>query len=604
MEQAIYCSTDTRYKSPFGALPLGQSVAFTLRVPKDMGVSCPRLYLIYDTDPAVEYKLDKSGTDKDHVIFHVSLIPERTGAYFYWFDLYVDYKKLYRGFNGECVMTTDNGEPYQLYVYQKDYSVPEWIKGGVMYQIFPDRFCDVVEDKVMPFSDRVHRKDKNGEPYFWPTELPEGHLNHDYYGGDFEGIKQKLPYLSGLGVTCIYLNPIFEAHSNHRYNTADYMRPDPLLGSVEDFKDLCAAAKEHGINIILDGVFSHTGDDSVYFDRNARYGRHGAYHSIDSPYRSWYKFSREFPFGYKCWWGFATLPEVDETNPHYIDFICGKKGVIAHWMALGAAGFRLDVADELPDEFIENIRKAVKRADPQGYLIGEVWEDASIKVSYEGRRKYLNGGHLDSVMNYPFRGAVIEFVKSGSSRYAADGIMRIVENYPAPALDVAMNFLSNHDTVRILTELAGDNLGDHDRYWQSGRVIAGDRLRFGKQLVRLAYAMLFTLPGVPSVYYGDEVYMQGYKDPFNRAFYNWEEQDNTLRDTIKTLSHLRESLSAFKDGKFELVDVGLHTLSYHRYNDDCDVLVIINRSKSLRSVMYKGKSYEALPYNFLIKEIK
>ncbi len=603
MDNIIYKSTDLNYKTPFGAVTVGTLVTFNIRVPKSMQVKQPRFFIVFDSEKPIEYKMKKNGKDGDCDLFTLAFTPKRTGPHFYWFDLYVDYTKIYRGYCGEGVLMQGDGDPFRLFVYEKNFTVPDWMPGGVMYQIFPDRFCDLVPDKVMPFSDRVYRADKKGEPYFWANELPEGHLNQDYFGGDFEGIRSKLPYLQKLGVTCIYLNPIFEAHSNHRYNTADYLHTDPILGSNEDFKTLCDDAKKLGIRIILDGVFSHTGDDSIYFDRHARYGQHGAYHNIDSPYRSWYLFSKDFPFGYKCWWGFASLPEVDETNPHFVNFICGKEGVIDYWRSMGAAGFRLDVADELPDEFIGEIRKAVKNRGEDGLLLGEVWEDATEKVSYEGRRKYLQGSHLDSVMNYPFKNAVIDFVKTGRANYAADELMKIVENYPKPAMSTAMNFLSNHDTIRAITEIAGDNIEDHDRYWQSRRHLTGDRLAYGKKLIRLAYAMLFTLPGVPCVYYGDEIFMQGYKDPFNRAFYNWEEEDNTLRRQIEDLSIFRKENDVFKEGDFEIISAEFQFLAYRRYDDKNEVLIAINRSGSLKKLEYKNKKFEISPYSYILENI-
>ncbi len=600
MDYPIYCSISEEYKKPFGAVSIGTKVSFTLHIPSEMEIECPRLFFAFDGEAAVEYKMKKTATKKDRELFSVEVKTQKVGLHFYWFDLYKDWQKIYRGRFGNGYMTQGDGEWFRLFVHQKEYDVPEWLVGGTMYQIFPDRFYDAIPDKVMPFPDRILRPNKDGEPYFWANEIPEGHLNQDYFGGDFEGIKQKLPYLESLGVTCIYLNPIFEAHSNHRYNTADYLNADPMLGTNEEFSELCAAAKERGIRIILDAVFSHTGDDSIYFDRNARYGQNGAYHSIASPYRSWYIFHPDYPFGYRCWWGFSTLPEVNESNPYYRDFICGKGGVIDHWLSLGASGFRLDVADELPDDFIEDIRRAIKSHGKDFYLVGEVWEDATTKVSYDYRRKYLHGDHLDSVMNYPFKEAVIEFVKSGDSSGPMERIMQIVENYPNKALACAMNFLSTHDTMRALTEIAGDPIANHDRYWQSGRVITGERLSFGKRLVRLAYALLFTLPGVPCVYYGDEVYMQGYKDPFNRGYYDWLQTDNTLRDEITKLSKLRRDNKLFKYGGMQVLETSLGFTAFRRFEKTKEILVLVNRTSKLRSFEYKGKSFEVKPYDYSI----
>ena len=331
------------------------------------------------------------------------------GLYFYYFDLYTDFRRIYRGPDNCGVVSWQEGEKWQITVYDAGFQTPECIKGKVFYQIFPDRFCEGIENKPMPFPDRLYQADKHAEPFWQPNETG-GHLNEDYFGGDLEGIRIKLPYLREMGVDYLYLNPIFEAHSNHRYNTADYLNVDPLLGTNEEFEVLCREAAKYGIGIVLDGVFSHTGSDSRYFNREGRYGDGGAYRDPNSPYRSWYDFDSGYPCGYRSWWGFETLPEVNEENPSYVEFITGEGGVIDTWLRRGAAGFRLDVADELPDDFIEKIRAAVKRVSPEKFLLGEVWEDATTKYGFGQRRTYLLGKGLDSVMNYPLRDALIAFL--------------------------------------------------------------------------------------------------------------------------------------------------------------------------------------------------
>ena len=379
-------------------------------------------------------------------------------------------------------------------------------------------------------------------------------------------------------MTVLYLNPIFEAHSNHRYNTANYLKADPLLGTNEEFARLCAEAKQQGITVILDGVFSHTGSDSIYFNRECRYPVCGAYNSPESPYRRWYDFAPSYPCGYRAWWGFDTLPEVNERDESYRQFICGEGGVIDTWLGLGAGGFRLDVADELPDDFIEAIRAAVKRHGEDKYLLGEVWEDATTKFSYGARRTYLLGKGLDAVMNYPFRNAVLDFLRGGSARSAADTIVRICENYPAPALHVLMNFISTHDTERAITALAGESCEGKDRYWQSGRRLSPERYEHGRRLVCLAYALLFTLPGIPSVYYGDEIGMQGYKDPFNRAYFDWGSTEAHIIPVLKNLSALRRRCPALADGQLFITYAEGGVLGYERRAAHSALARCINRT--------------------------
>lgn len=595
---SIYNSQDRFYKTPYGAVRAVQAVTFRLAVPCDFGCTTP--YLIWNRDGGepVMQLLQKEATRDGRDLFTCTLSFAQAGLYFYYFDLYTEYRKLFRGALGECFMTTGTGESYQLTVFEADFQTPGNVAGGVMYQIFPDRFCEGVKNKVMPFADRIYRANKHGEPYFWPTEQPDGHLNQDYFGGDLEGIRQKLPYLADLGVTLLYLNPVFEAHSNHRYNTADYRKIDPLLGTNEAFEELCWEAKRYGIGIILDGVFSHTGSDSIYFNRECRYNSFGAWQGEGSPFRSWYDFSPSYKCGYRSWWGFETLPEVNENDPAYRNFICGKGGVIDYWMELGASGFRLDVADELPDDFIEEIRRAVKRHGEDKYLLGEVWEDATNKWSYGRRRTYLLGKGLDAVMNYPFKEAAIGFAKGEDTRSVAERIVRICENYPAPALNTVMNFLSTHDTVRAITAMAGESCEGRDRYWQSGRRLTPDQYERGRRMLVMGYALIFTLPGIPSIYYGDEIGMQGYKDPFNRAFFDWDSTENRIRPALRRLAALRKSCSAFADGDFRLLRAQDGVLEFERRGSGAAAAVCLNRSPSTLTTQLLGQTVMVNPYDF------
>ena len=246
MSHTFYNSLDLTCKSPFGAVKAGQPVTFNLTVPEDLGYVDPHLVLTKDREDPVHYRMEFTGQTPKVNHFALTVTPTTSGLYFYHFDLYTDFRRIYRTPGGEGVLSWTDGQDWQLTVYEPDFKTPDWLKNGTMYQIFPDRFCEGKPDKAMPFADRIYRADKTGEPYFWPTEQSEGYLNMDYYGGDFAGIQQKLPYLRDLGVTCIYLNPIFEAHANHRYNTADYLKADPLLGTNEEFSALCAAAEKAG----------------------------------------------------------------------------------------------------------------------------------------------------------------------------------------------------------------------------------------------------------------------------------------------------------------------------------------------------------------------
>lgn len=500
--------------------------------------------------------------------------------YFYLFQVENNSGILHitRDKDGFGQLTPNSGGYWQLTVYDQNFRTPEFLKKGVMYQIFPDRFYNSGKQKTGVPSDRRMHTDWYELPDYLPDQNGQ-YTNSDYFGGDLAGITQKLPYLKSLGVSCIYLNPIFEAHSNHRYNTADYEKIDPLLGTEEDFKTLCTEAKALGISIIIDGVFNHTGSDSVYFNRNRRYGDGGAYNDYNSPYHSWYEFT-DFP-NYNSWWGFETLPNLNESDPSYSEFICGEKGVLQRWLRLGLSGYRLDVADELPDVFLDRIRNSVKLANPQAAIIGEVWEDASTKVSYGVRRRYLLGKQLDSVMNYPFKNAILDYIRYGDANGLYHTIMDILEHYPKPVLDVLMNSLSTHDVERAITALVAEPIGSRGRKWQGqNNHLNHERYLFGRRLFRLASVIQYMLPGIPCLYYGDEAGLVGYKDPFNRSCYPWDREDQELLEHFRQLGKIRTQYPTLSSGGFSPVSFTPEIAAFVRYCGARQFYVAVNRSES------------------------
>lgn len=565
------------HKSIFGAVKTDQTVTFRIILPRDF--CCHAAKLVIKKAEADEYSYVNMQWDCMEGVgeewWKVDFTAEKAALYKYHFEYDTSWgtSRIYHTGNGLAAIKGD-GEDWQLTVYDKDFHTPEWLRGGIIYQIFPDRFASSGTKKQNVPSDRILRTDRDGDPYWIPTA--EGKvLNNDYFGGDLNGIEQKLGYLKSLGVTCIYLNPIFEAQSNHRYDTANYEKIDSMLGTEKDFKSLCESAKKLGIRIMLDGVFSHTGDDSRYFNRYSRYDSLGAYQSKESPYYGWYKFNK-WPDDYESWWGIEILPEVNEDNSDFIEYITGKNGIARKWLKLGASGWRLDVADELPDEFLDEFRKAVKEEKADGLVLGEVWEDASNKSSYGKLRRYLLGKQLDSVMNYPFAGAVIDFIRDANAELFASRVMSIVENYPKEVLDVLMNHLSTHDTMRAITALAGENCAYRDRKWQSTHSLDEREYHYGMKLLMAASAMQFALPGVPTIYYGDEAGMQGYKDPFNRRCYPWGKENGELVEWYKKLGKIRNENRVFKDGRFEILSAVAGCVAFSRKNDDEAILVISN----------------------------
>lgn len=577
MDCCFYSSRNKFYKSKFGAIAAGDSLRLCILMPRAFGVRSARLMLKKDGEEFVSHPLYWAGMNgDDKEIWDITFSLPSVGLYWYYFEYSSDFgdstvKNIGHGIGGLNI-----GEDWQLTVYKPSFETPDWLKGGIIYQIFPDRFYFSGKKKKNVPADRIIRFDWGNEPEWMPDKNGKV-LNNDYFCGDLKGIEEKLGYLNELGVTCIYLNPIFEAHSNHRYNTADYMKIDPLLGTQEDFVSLCKAAEKQGIKIILDGVFSHTGDDSVYFNKYSRYDSVGAYNSKKSPCYKWYKFNK-WRDDYESWWGFETLPEVREENKDYQKFITGKNGVVEKWLNLGASGFRLDVADELPDCFIDVFRKNVKEIKKDTVIIGEVWEDATNKESYGFRRRYLLGKQLDSVMNYPFADAIIDFSRYGNAESFMESVMSVAENYPKQSLDIIMNHIGTHDTERAITKIVGLSCENHGRQWQSKQTLTKAEYTHGVKLLKLAAAVQFTLPGVPSVYYGDEAGMQGYKDPFNRGCFPWGKENEDLVDYYKFLATVRKETPAFMNGEINFVSSTLSCVAYERVSENSRILIIANKN--------------------------
>ena len=600
MGKPIFDCFDNEYKHPFGALRRGQPSIYNIRLPKTMHVTDLTLVMFRPgyKERFIELVLqDESGDDN---IYSCCFTPNNVGIHHYYFTCVLDGRRRYIKRRGASVGVFEGEELFQLTVFDENLYTPLFIRGGIMYQIFPDRFCKSGKPHENVPTDRIMRDDWYATPYYKPDE--KGIVrNNDYFGGDLQGIIEKLPYIKSLGTTVIYLNPIFEAHENHRYNTANYEKIDPLLGTEEDFKELCAKAKEMGISVILDGVFSHTGADSIYFNKFGRYGSNtGAYRDRNSPYYPWYSFTG-YPDKYESWWGITTLPNVNENNPEYTNYICGENGILQKWIDLGAQGWRLDVADELPDDFIEKIRAAVKRVSPEKFLLGEVWEDATTKYGFGQRRTYLLGKGLDSVMNYPFKNAVLDFVKGKPAQQAMGEILSICEHYPAPAMDTALNFLSTHDTERALTVIADEPANGRGREWQSGRCVTGEAYEEGMLRLRMAYAIIYTLPGVPCLYYGDEIGMQGYRDPFNRAFFCWDSHEKRLKPVLAQLAQLRHSCEAFRTGELRVLRAQDGILHYQRVGEAETAEIIVNRSEHIIvEPLASGKHTEVNPMGFTI----
>ena len=556
--RVVFDSRDERFKTPQGAARAGENVQICLLTESAVDVRRAQALVQCDRDGSwARYEMTEKVPrmpEGGYRAYEMAFVPETPGLYWYHFELETAAGRLTVGLSGadNRAIITEDPKNWQLTVYRRAYEVPEWFEGGVMYHIFVDRFCH--EGPYVELPGKKTRRDWGGMPEYRPDQ--DGRIrNNDFFGGNLQGIRSKLPYLEELGVTCLYLSPIFAAYSNHKYDTADYTKIDPMFGDEETFRALCREAGERGIRVILDGVFSHTGADSIYFDKEGHYGGNGAYGNPDSPYRSWYYFHNDHnKENYETWWGIDTLPRINKLCPEYDAFICGEDGIARRWLRAGAAGWRLDVADELPNRFLRKLTKAVKTERPDALLIGEVWEDASNKIAYDERKNYFEGDKLDSVMNYPFRTAIIDFVRSGNAWQLAACIEEILEHYPEEVVHCLMNSLGTHDTERILTALGGKDLGyNPSREAQAQEQMSPAERARAVRLFMIAEALQMTLPGVPCIYYGDEAGMEGYKDPFNRRCYPWGSEDPGLIAWTKKLTAIRRAHPVYRRGEYRTV---------------------------------------------------
>ena len=574
-------SRNPLYRTKLGAIAEGETLRLKVLLHKDAHVHEVFLKIRNDSEQTErEARMFPSEWLEDYRFYECD-INLTEGLYWYSFRYTSDYGEFFVTKTETSLgIVSNEGACWQQTVFSKDFKTPDWLAGGIIYQIFPDRFYNSGIKKQNVPADRYICNDWEKQPEFRQPNSP-CRLGNDYYGGDLKGIEEKLPYIKELGVNCIYLNPIFEAHSNHRYNTADYFKIDASLGSERDLEDLIESADKLGISIILDGVFSHTGDDSVYFNKYGRYDSLGAFQSQSSPYYKWFNFS-EYPHKYNSWWGITTLPETDENDLSFSNFITGENGVLRYWLRKGIKGWRLDVADELPDSFLDKIRLSIKAEGQENYLLGEVWEDATNKVSYGYRRRFLRGKQLDSVMNYPFANAIVDYVKTANSANLLNTVLNILENYPPQSVKLLMNHIGTHDTARILTRLGSDYSFEGDRESQSRYSLSHEQYLKAVKLLKLAAVLQYTLPGVPSLYYGDEAGIQGFGDPFCRKTYPWGKENTELLSFYKDLGNLRNNTDAFKTGDFIPLYSNDGVLVFMRKSETSEVLIAINASDGVK----------------------
>ena len=458
-------------------------------------------------------------------------------------------------------------------------------KGKIMYHIFVDSFYRGGEP-LKPYRNRTIHNSILEDPIIGPDS--HGIWCNDYYGGDIKGIIKKLPYIKSLGVSILYLSPIVESQSNHGYDASDFEVIDHYKGSELDLKNLCDKAHEMGMSVILDGVFNHTGNDSKYFNEYGNYPGVGAFQSKESP---WYEIYRKIygsdgKLNFDYWFGFKNMPQCDGLNPKWINYITGVNGVIDKWFSLGIDGLRLDVADELLDSFIYDIRKACRRNKDEFIIIGEVWKNAMRQ-----NRNYVSPDHMDTVMNYLQSDAMLRYFKYSDTYkfgYVLDDIAR---EYPDRAKKTLMNFASTHDTSRGISilgnyeafspnnEYAWDlNKGLDLSYIKNFRLskVAYER---AKELLKLYNFTLCFMPGIFSIFYGDEVGVQGLGNILNRKAYPWGREDLELLGHYREIGRIRAKESFLEDASTpKVLELNNNMFMFERESSDGKILTAVNRT--------------------------
>ena len=550
------CSAGTR-----AAFPAEGTLTLRILVPRALCAASAALRLYRDDDMSIlAIPAEPAAFSDAHDVFEAEILPEElcldgeSGLFYWTFGLETPYGPVYTARDGQITPDLAGVSCAQLTFYAPGYEAPARFRGGMMYQIFVDRFHDGGRP-VSPDAGKLYEPDwEQGVPQY--ADVPGGEVaNNLFFGGNLWGVADKLDYIASLGVDTLYLCPIFEAASNHKYDTGDYRKIDRMFGGEAAFDHLIAECHRRGMKLILDGVFNHTGADSRYFNKFRHYPGEGAYHSKQSRYYGWYDFE-EYPDKYRCWWGVKILPAVKSEHPAWREYICGARGVIRHYLARGIDGWRLDVADELADVFLDELREAAKSEKPDSIILGEVWEDASNKVAYDKRRRYFRGRQLDSVMNYPLKEAVIAFVLGGDAARLRATAAELWAHYPESVSHVLMNFLGTHDTERILTVLADAGTQEMTNAALAKFRLSPAQRAKAKSRLMAAWALLAAFPGIPCIYYGDEAGMEGGRDPFNRMPFVWGREDAQLLAFYRRIGELRRSLPVLADGSLTMPETG------------------------------------------------
>ena len=559
----------------------GKQYLVTLELPIQNGWFEEVYFILKKGNDIIPYKLKHKKNENGKVIFEGEIPIETRAIYNYYFSYLQDGIRMF--FKKENIVEDNRIIPDEMWKMSVNFDVPEWAKGKIMYHIFVDRFKRGNIDPLVEMPRRNIYKTWDEELKIGPDQ--NGIWNNDFYGGDLKGIIEKLDYIQSLGASIVYLSPIVHSQSNHRYDSADYENVDPYVGNNEDLKLLCQEAHKRGMKIVLDAVFNHTGNDSKYFNEYGTFDEIGAYQSKESKYFPFYKSSQ---YGentsFEYWWGMTNLPVCNGYSKEWQDYIVGKNGIIDQWFKLGIDGLRLDVADELTDDFIEKIRIAVKRNKVDGFILGEVW-----KNPMRMNRGYIESGKgMDSVMNYSLIDALIRYFKYGDVDKISYIIQDIKREYPDDTINTLMNFTSTHDISRAINIFGANefqeqgewawNPKNNDLNYCKNYKLTNDEYKFAKALYEAYSLGIATLPGIMSIFYGDEVGVEGLGNLANRKPFPWEKEDQELLEHFRKIGNLKISEKFLETASLNVLEINPKCLMFERVGENEKALVAINRT--------------------------
>ena len=576
----------------------GANYRITISIPLSYGWIERVKFVVSNEGGKTPFQLQHKRNTEEFAEFEGMITLPVSAIYHYYFSFEANgrfqyYKKRY--LTGE--MTISKEECWKLSV---GFKVPDWAKGAIMYHIFVDRYRKSNEERLIPMDKREIHEDWYENPILGPSK--SGEWNIDFFGGNLKGIEESLKYIKSLGVSIIYLSPVCWSQSNHRYDTADYENVDPYAGTNEALKQLCKSAHRKGMYIILDAVFNHTGNDSKYFNEYGTFDTVGAYQSENSPYYSFYKkYWSNNRKGFAYWWGMTNLPECDGNSKEWKSYILGEGGIIDQWFELGIDGLRLDVADELTDEFIEGIRNAVHRNKEDGFVLGEVW-----KNPMRMNRGYVSSGKgMDSVMNYLLVDGLIRYYKYCDIEKLNRIFNEILTEYPTDTINTLMNFTSTHDISRAIEIFGCDvfqkygewgwDLLNSDLEWVKNHQMTADEYKYGKVVMKSYISTITFLPGIVSIFYGDEVGVKGIGNLRNRATYPWLRRDKDLLKFFRQAGKIRNKYIFLKNAETRVIQINCHQLVFERYDSENAILVISSRSHHVTDVELPDEYRNAVP---------